>query len=172
MSFACDLGRFFNADAEMLQTWTLFLGGGARRRRTFFWLIRPSGEGCPCQEGGQGTNSFLFRDTSIYQARLHTPPRQVCICVCGFFFVCLHVDWRKGEGHMMRANMCTGHRQTGTFQGDPMEVGFLIFFFFLWNPLIPNSEEILKKYFLAMQFEPWGWVWRTPSTSITNILMQ
>lgn len=34
----------------------------------FFWLIRPSGEGCPCQEGGQGTNSFLFRDTSIYQA--------------------------------------------------------------------------------------------------------
>lgn len=65
-----------------------FLGSDVCTSVTIFLVIRQSGEGCPCQEGGQGTNSFLFPDTFIYQARLHASHTlqvgvHVCVSVCG-----------------------------------------------------------------------------------------
>lgn len=45
-----------------------FSGSDMCATATICLVIRQSGEGCPCQEGGQDTNSFLFLDTYIYQA--------------------------------------------------------------------------------------------------------
>ena len=72
MSSVYDLGHFFKVDG--LNTWWatlevhIFLGSDVCTSVTICLVIRQSGEGCPCQEGGQGTNSFLFLDTFIYQA--------------------------------------------------------------------------------------------------------
>lgn len=75
------------------------LGGDVCTIVTIFLVIRQSGEGCPCQEGGQGTNSFLFLDTSIYQAWLHASHTlKVGVHVCVFVYTCwLEKGERRGE---------------------------------------------------------------------------
>ena len=86
---ACPLSIFF------LSLWLEYLVGYLRSARflgsdvcaivTICQAIKQSGEGCPCQEGGQGTNSFLFLDTFIYQAWLHashTLKVGLCACLC------------------------------------------------------------------------------------------
>lgn len=73
-----------------------FLGSDVCTIVTICLVIRQSGEGCPCQEGGQGTNSFLFLDTSIYQAWLHASHTlQVGVHVCECF--CVYVCWLEKD---------------------------------------------------------------------------
>lgn len=96
MSFVYDHGFFF-FQVQSLNSWVgyfrSFLQSDVCTILTICLVIRQSGEGCPCQEGGQGTNSFLFLDTSIYQAWLHAShtlkvglSARVCVfCV----FVCM-----------------------------------------------------------------------------------
>lgn len=107
-----------------------FLGGDVCTIVTICLVIRQSGGGCPCQEGGQGTNSFLFLDTSIYQAwphASHTLKVGLCAFVNVCFFVHVWVGWRKGERHTeMSGIMCVGERQTlgETLQVDLVDVEF------------------------------------------------
>lgn len=61
-----DLGRLFECLVGYLRK-PCFLWSDVCTSVTICLVIRQSGEGCPCQEGGQVTNSFLFSDTSIYQ---------------------------------------------------------------------------------------------------------
>lgn len=79
-----------------------FLGSDVCTILTICLVIRQSREGCPCQEGGQGTNSFLFLDTSIYQAWLHASHTlkvgvHVCVYVWFFFFLYMCVGWKMGK---------------------------------------------------------------------------
>lgn len=109
-----------------------FLGSDVCAIVTICLVIRQSGEGCPCQEGGQGTNSFLFLDTSIYQAWLHashTLKVEVCVCVhtraCVLACVCMQAgEMVKDQGRG------TGLRKSDTFTGLPGGALFWHFSYF------------------------------------------
>lgn len=122
-----DIYIFFFCRWDTLEV-HVFSGSDVCTIVTICLAIRQSGERCPCQEGGQGTNSFLFLDTFIYQAWLHVSHTlKVGLCTR----LCVYVCWletRRDEWYGV-----------GETDGDVVDGGFLIK---MLNPLISLVGQI------------------------------